>query len=110
MARNFKREYLKKLIETKTPNGYKFDLLNYLHNPSYEHDYPTFRKVIAEDETSTTFEQIGYFKFYNGTGEYQRKVYTAPKEDGDWHIVKTVSEEVIASADRFNLKTLISYC
>ena len=110
MARNLKRDYIKKLINTVTPNGYKFDLANYLYNPSYDHDYPTFRKTIAEDETTTTYEEVGYFKFYDGTGEYERRTYTMPKEDGDWHVAKSFKKEVLASANRFNLNTLISYC
>ena len=110
MARNLKPSYLRKLIDTKTPNGYKFDLANYVYNPSCEHEYPTFRKMISEDETSETFEEVGYYKHYDGTGEYIRRKYSIPKEDGSWHITKRISETVIATANRFSINALVSYC
>lgn len=110
MARNLKKDYLKKLINTKTPNGFKFDLANYVYNPSYDHEYPSFRKQIAEDEIGYVFEEVSYCKHYDGSGEYLRTQYSVPKEDGEWHVVKSLSKEVIATSNRFNLNTLISFC
>ena len=110
MAKNLDRNYIKKLISTKTPNNFKFDLANYLYNPHYEHQYPTFKKVLEERETETIFEEVLYFKHYDGTGEYIRKTYAEPKEKGNWHIIKTLKEEVIETSNRFNLTKLVSFC
>lgn len=112
MARNLKKDYIVKLLKTETPNGYKFDIANYLHNPSYDHEYPSFRKVLAEDDETMTVREVMYFKHWNGTGEYLSKVLTFVKAEacGDWNIAKKVATEVLEESNRFNLKTLISYC
>ena len=34
MARNLKPEYINKIRKLEVPNGYKFDIANYLYNPS----------------------------------------------------------------------------
>ena len=112
MARNLKKDYLMKLIKTETPNGYKFDFANYVHNPSYEHEYPSFRKVLTEDETSETVREVLYMKHYDGTGTYEAKTMTFDKAEavGGWNIAKNVVTEVLGDGNRFSLKTLISYC
>ena len=112
MARNMNKEYIRKLIKTEAPNGYKFDLANYLYNPSYGYDYPRFKKVIAEDENSITYKVILYFKFYDGNGEYQSETYKVNKEDAknEWVISHDLSKETLAESRRFNLNTLLSFC
>ena len=109
MKRNFKKDYLKKLIDTTTANGYKFDLVNYLHNPAFGYDYPRFTKVLSEDEETTTCRDVAYHKHYNGTGEYVAVTYKVPKGDG-WHVLHEMKEEVLMEGNRFNLNTLISFC
>ena len=109
MARNTDRAYLLKLLKTETPNNYKFDILNYLHNPAYGYDYPRFRKTLSETEDTVTVREVVYFKHYDGTGEYEAIVIESPKADG-WHVVKELSREVLATGNRFNLKTLLSFC
>ncbi len=109
MARNTNRDYLLKLLKTETKHGYKFDIANYLHNPAYGYDYPRFRKVIAETADSVTYRDVLYFKFYDGTGEYQAVTYEAPRGEG-WHVVKETEKEVLATGSRFSLKTLLSFC
>ena len=112
MARNFKKEYLLKLIKTVTPNGYKFDLANYLHNPSYDYEYPSFTKTIYEDESTKIIRDVLYFKCYDGTGYYEAKTKTFNKAEacGDWNIARNVKTERLEDSNRFNLKTLVSYC
>ena len=112
MARNLKKEYIMKLIKTEAPNGYKFDLANYLHNPSYDHEYPSFRKTIAEDEKTVTINEIRYFKHYDGTGNYESVTSTFEKagEVGGWNIARNVKTEVLGTGNRFNLNTLLSFC
>ena len=112
MARNLKKDYILKLIKTDTQNGYKFDLANYLYNPSYDYEYPSFTKVISEDEETKTVRDVLYFKHYDGTGEYLSKIKTFRKadEEGGWAIATKVSSEILEVSNRFNLKTLISYC
>ena len=69
MARNLKPEYINKIRKLEAPNGYKFDIANYLYNPAYGNEYPAFQKVIAETETEQTIRRVYYFKHYDGTGE-----------------------------------------
>lgn len=107
MSRNMKREYISKLLKTEAPNGYKFDAASYLYNPSYDCDYPSFSKVIAEDEHTQTVRRVYYFKHYNGTGEYIAETFNRPKEPG-WAIVHQRDEKILASDTRFNLKKLLS--
>lgn len=110
MSRNLKPAYIKKLIHTEAPNGYKFDVANYLYNPSYGYDYPAFKKKIAEDEETETYRRIYYFKYYNGTGEYLAETYSMKKNGGEWQVVKGRTEEKLEQANRFNLNKLLSFC
>ena len=112
MSRNLKKDYLMKLIKTETKNGYKFDLANYLHNPSRDHEYPAFRKVLAEDDSTLTVREVLYFKRYDGTGTYEAHTMTFAKAEdcNGWNIAKNVVREVLAAGNRFNLNTLISFC
>lgn len=110
MSRNTNREYLLKLLKTETPNGYRFDIANYLHNPAYGYEYPRFRKKIAETAETVTYRDVLYFKHYDGSGEYQAVTYEAPNDNEGWHIVKELDKEVLSTSNRFNLKTLLSYC
>ena len=113
MTRNMNKDYIRKLIKTETPNGYKFDLANYLYNPSYGYDYPRFKKVIAEDDTTITYNVILYYKFYNGNGEYQSETYKVLKADAkenEWVISRDNTKETLSESRRFNLNTLLSYC
>lgn len=107
MARNKDPKYIKKLIATEAPNGYKFDLANYLYNPSYDCEYPAFHKVIAEDENTQTIRRYYYFKYHNGAGEYIVDTYQRPKTDG-WAVTKQRESEVLAEANRFSLNKLLS--
>lgn len=108
MARNRDPKYIKKLLQTEAPNGYKFDIANYLYNPSYDSEYPAFHKVIAEDENTQTIRRYYYFKYYNGTGEYIVDTYQRPKTDG-WAVTKQRESIVLEAANRFSVKKLLSF-
>lgn len=111
MSRNTKPAYIKKLIDMEAPNGYKFDLANYIYNPSYSYDYPSFQKIIAEDEKSITYNRIYFFKYHGGNGEYISETFTSPKKSPDgnpWVISRNRKETVLETADRFSLKKLLS--
>lgn len=110
MARNMNRDYIRKLINTEAPNGYRFDLANYLHNPSYDCDYPAFFKQIAETETTQIIRRVYYFKHYDGTGEYIEDIHTRQKSGGAWQIVKQEAETVLERSNRFSVKKLLSFC
>lgn len=110
MKRNLKKDYIIKLVKTEAPNGYKFDIANYLHNPSYSHDYPAFIKVIDEDEETQTIRRVYYFKYYNGTGEYREETYTLKKNGETWQLVRTQAEKMLEESARFNLKKLLTFC
>lgn len=112
MARNLKKDYLMKLINTNTPNNYSFDLANYIHNPDMDYDYPAFSKVMYEDEETITIRGVYYCKYFDGTGEYIAKTmdYCKAEAVGGWNVAKNVKREVLGAGNRFNLNTLISYC
>jgi len=110
MSRNLKPDYIRKLIETQAPNGYKFDAANYLYNPHLSHEYPSFIKTIAETEKTTTIRRVYYFKHYDGTGEYMEETYETEKSGGTWQFVKQRTENILAQSNRFSLKTLLSFC
>lgn len=110
MARNMKRDYILKLMHLNAPKGYKFDVANYLHNPSFDHDYPHFFKRVAEDLESFTDRHVYYFKNYNGTGEYIEALITFAKGDNPngWKIAKHTEERVLEKSNRFNLNRLLA--
>lgn len=110
MSRNLKPAYIHKLIKTEAPKGYKFDVGNYLHNPCFSFDYPSFFKRVAEDLETFTERRVYYFKHYDGTGEYIEEFNTFPKEDGKpgWKIAKKHEEKVLETSNRFNLNRLLA--
>ena len=107
MARNSKPEYLRKLLNIKTANGYKVDIGNYLYNPSLDNEYPGLKKVIEEDDEHITVSNVYYFKYYNGTGDYIAKTWTAPKNGDAWQIVNVTDEKIIKASNRFSMNELI---
>ena len=109
MARNLKKDYIKKILSMEAPNGYKFDIANYLYNPAYGNDYPAFFKVIAATEDTETIRRVYYMKHYDGTGEYIAETFTRKKDGDAWQIVKSQPEEVLAAANRYNVKKLLTF-
>ena len=110
MARNLKKDYIKKILSMEAPNGYKFDIANYLYNPAYGIDYPAFFKVIAATEDTETIRRVYYMKHYDGTGEYIAETFTRKKDGDAWQIVKSQTEEVLEAANRYNVKKLLTFC
>lgn len=106
MAKNLKKDYLRKLAALETSNGYKIDLANYIYNPAHDHTYPAFRKVIEETAENITYSEVGYFKYYNGTGEYFTKTWTAPKNSGTWVVIRDTHETKLEGSNRFSLSRL----
>lgn len=110
MARNLKKEYIKKLLGIETANGYKFDVVNYIYNPALNHEYPNLTKVLSETEHERKIACVYYQKHYDGTGEYIYKKYNQPKESDNssgWVIVRESNETLIEANNRFNLNKLI---
>lgn len=110
MARNLKKDYIKKLINLEVGGGYKLDLANYIHNPNCTHDYPTFVKVISDDGVTVEEKRIYYIKRYDGTGSYMEESYTYRKDQGNWVFLKDIKKKELESANRFNLNKLVSFC
>jgi len=110
MARNRKPEYINKIRKIQAPNGYKFDLANYLCNPSYDYDYPSFIKIISEDETTMTLRRVFYFKYYDGSGEYREEIYKRIKNGSEWQIARNTTENVLEKSNRFNINKLLTFC
>lgn len=110
MSRNLKPAYINKIRAIEAPNGYKFDIANYLYNPAYGYDYPAFVKLISETESTQTFRRIYYFKYHDGTGEYLCEEYTREKNGNAWQVAKNRSETVPEPSNRFNIKKLLTFC
>ena len=110
MARNLKPEYINKIRRLEAPNGYKFDIANYLYNPAYGNEYPAFQKVIAETDTTETIRRVYYLKHYDGTGEYIAETFTRQKNGAEWQVGKGRKEEVLEAANRYNVKKLLTFC
>jgi len=108
MARNLKRENLKKLQAIKTTNGFKIDLANYMYNPSFNHEYPNLIKLTSQTETEKFYTNVSYFKHYNGTGEYIMETYSHKIDPtNSWSIANNSKQTEIESSNRFSLKHLI---
>lgn len=110
MSRNLKPAYIKKIMSLEAPNGYKFDIANYLYNPAYGNEYPAFQKVISETDTTITIRRIFYMKYHNGTGEYIAETFTRKKDGDSWQVVKSREEVVLEKASRYNVKKLLTFC
>lgn len=110
MSRNRTAAYINKIRAIEAPNGYKFDIVNYLYNPSYDYDYPSFVKKIDETEIIQTFRRVYYFKHWDGTGKYIAEEYTREKDGGNWQIVKNCIETVLEQSNRYNVKKLLTFC
>lgn len=110
MERNLDPEYINKLVNTKAPNGYKFDLVNYTQNP-FCSNYPAFAKTIAEDELTLTIKRVYYTKSYDGTGVYVAEVLKVAK-DGRYEarMITDGNKEIVGTGSRFSLKKLLSLC
>jgi len=110
MSRNRKPEYINRIRHMEVPNGYKFDIANYLMNPSLDYDYPSFIKVIKTEGETETIRRVYYFKYYDGTGEYLEEIFTHKiSGESKWEVVSP-SRKTLESGNRFNIKKLISFC
>ena len=108
MARNLKPENLKKLSLIKTTNGFKIDLANYMYNPSYNHEYPSFLKITNQTETERFYTRVYYFKYHSGTGKYFVETYSSKIDpNNSWSIASNVKQTELEDNNRFNLKHLI---
>lgn len=110
MSRNRTPAYINRFRKMEAPNGYKFDIANYLYNPSMDNEYPAFIKMINQTDDIQTFRRVYYFKHYNGDGEYIAEVYTREKNGGEWQVVSNRSEKVLERSSRYNVKKLLSFC
>lgn len=106
MARNKTVAYINKLLKMDVPNGYTFDIANYLYNPAHDCEYPAFHKVIAEDEKTQTISRVYYFKHYDGTGEYTEDIFQRPKVDG-WTVTKQKESRILETSSRFSVNRLL---
>ena len=110
MSRNRTPAYINRFRKMEAPNGYKFDIANYLYNPSMDNEYPAFKKLIHETDNAQTFRRVYYFKYYNGNGEYIAETFTRKKNGDEWQVVTNRSEKVLERSNRYNVKKLLSFC
>jgi len=107
MARNLKKDYLKKLYNIRTSNGYKVHLNQYIYGFAHGDEYPKLIKLIEETETTKTYSSVYYFKYYNGTGKYFHKIYSVPNNNDSVNISTEIQETELETNNRFNLNKLI---
>lgn len=110
MTRNLKPEYVNKIRKLEAPNGYTFDIANYLYNPAYGNEYPAFHKVISETDTEQVIRRVYYLKHYDGSGEYVEEVFTRKKDGSAWQVVTDRAEKTLETASRYNVKKLLGFC
>lgn len=110
MTRNLKPEYINKIRKIEAPNGYKFDLANYLYNPAYGNEYPAFIKMIDEAQDTQTFRRVYYFKYHDGTGEYKVETFTLKKNGDEWQVVPGRTEITLEASNRYNVNKLLTFC
>ena len=83
MSRNRTLAYINRFRKMEAPNGYKFDIANYLYNPSMDNEYPAFH--IAE-------------------------TFTREKNGDAWQVVTNRTQKVLERSNRYNVKKLLSFC
>lgn len=110
MSRNLKPDYINKIRKIQAPNGYRFDIANYVKNPSHDYEYPSFVKTIGESDEKALIKRIFYFKHYDGSGEYRSEVYTIKKNGETWQIASDREEKVLEHSNRFNINRLLNFC
>ena len=57
MARNRTPEYINRIRAIEAPNGFKFDIANYLYNPDLTHEYPSFIKKNSRGRKHRDFQK-----------------------------------------------------
>ena len=110
MERNRTPEYINRIRKLEAPNGFKFDIANYLYNPDLTHEYPNFIKKIADDGEKETYKSIYFMKYYDGTGEYIAETYKRVKNGGNWQVVTGRTVTPLEKSNRFNIKKLLTFC
>ena len=107
MSRNLKKDYLKKLYNITTNNGYRVHLNQYIYGFAHGDEYPKLYKVIEETPETKTISSVYYFKYYNGTGKYFHEIYKVPNNHDTVNIVTERQETELEASNRFNLNKLI---
>ena len=111
-----KIEQAKKYAKIEAPNGYKFDVSNFLYNPSFGNEYPAFYKAIQEDGDRVKYRRVYYFKHYDKTASICVETFYRVKNGDQWQIVNRngayteETVECIPDGVRFNPKMLFKYC
>lgn len=107
MARNLKRDYLKKLQAVETANGYKVALAQYVYGMAHGDEYPALSKVIETTDKEVKYSKVYYFKYYDGSGKYFRRVYTVPNNKELVSIANVLEDTELEASNRYNLNKLI---
>lgn len=109
MGRNLKKDYLIKLRNIRTKNGYMIQLGQYIHGFAHGDEYPKLYKLIKETPETLTYSQVYYFKYYDGTGKYFHRIFTVPNDNELVHIThENDTEKELEANNRFNLNHLIT--
>ena len=113
---NSKIEKAEKYCKIKAPNGYIFDIANYLYNPSHGNEYPSFIKTIADTDEKTTYKKVYFFRYYDGSAGVYVETYSPLKNGEMWQVINRnpdYSEKIVErlpKGTRFNVKLLFKYC
>ena len=68
--------------------------------------------MVCETDDVRSYSVIRYFKYFDGTGDYEELTYDVKRADLDagWVICQNVKTNFFENAARFSLKKLLSYC
>lgn len=113
---NSKIEKAAKYRKIKAPNGYIFNINNYIYNPSHGNEYPSFIKVIADTDEKTTYKKVYFFRYYDRSAGIYVTTYSRLKNGEMWQVINRNPDysgkivERLPAGTRFNVKLLFKYC
>lgn len=113
---NSKIEKAAKYRKIEAPNGYVFDINNYLYNPAHGSEYPAFIKTIAETDEKTTYKKVYFFRYFDHSAGIYVETYSRLKNGEMWQVINRnpdYSEKIVERlpiGTRFNVKLLFKYC
>lgn len=100
----------------QAPNGYKFEKNRFLYGFSHDDEYPSFIKIVEQDDEKIIYKRVSFFRFFNGSAAVFVTVYPWLKNGGRCQIINTnpdYSEKVVErfpAGTRYSEKLLFKYC
>lgn len=109
-------EQAKKYAAIKAPNGYEFDFVRYLYGGSIGDEFPSWKKVLSEDDEKTTYKRVYFFKYWDKSAAVYVETFSLMKNGGRVQIINRnpgYSEKIVEKlpqGTRYSPKLLFPYC